>query len=72
VFHDTTRIACFASPDLVEISCYYEGTPVAYGDNYEDHVIKEYSGGESLSGHIPDFFINLGDNNPPNVGIPPC
>jgi|SRR5215471_9962839 len=64
--------ACLASPDLVEISCYYQGVPVAFGDNFEDHVIKEYSGGLSVVGHVPDFFVNLGNNNPPNVGIPHC
>jgi hypothetical protein len=64
--------ACLASPDLVEISCYYQGSPVVSGDNFEDHVIKEYSGGLSFVGHVPDFFVNLGNNNPPNVGIPHC
>jgi hypothetical protein len=64
--------ACLASPDLVEISCYYQGQPVGYGDSYEDHVIKEYSGGLSFVGHVPDFFVNLNNNNPPNVGIPLC
>lgn len=76
-FENSTLRGCYnASNDLVEITCYYNGSPVAYGDNYEDHVIAVEGGsGEGntgMDGHFPDFFVNLGGNNPPNVGIHYC
>ena len=64
--------ACFTDPGLVEIGCYYQGQPVVEGDNFEDHVIKEAAGVDTIVGHIPDFFIALNGNNPPVIGIPHC
>jgi hypothetical protein len=65
-------VRCFGGNDLVEISCYYQGSPVAYGDNYEDHVFLEDAGRTADVGHIPDWFVNLGGHNPPQVNIPLC
>jgi hypothetical protein len=63
---------CIGGNVLVLITCYYHGTPVAVGDDYQDHVTREYAGRESDTGHIPDHFINLDQHNPPDVHIPPC
>jgi hypothetical protein len=65
-------VRCFGGNDLVEISCYYQGSPNAYGDDYQDHVFLENAGGAADVGHIPDFFVNLGGVNPPVVHIPLC
>jgi len=76
-FVDSAVRGCYnGTANLVEITCYYFGQPVAYGDNYEDHVDAVEGGlGEgnhNLSGHFPDFFVDLGGNNPPNVNIHYC
>lgn len=60
---------CLGGNDLVEISCYYSG-PVVSGDSYQDHVIKENAGGLSITGHIPDFYIDLNHHNPFNITAP--
>lgn len=65
-------VHCLGGNDLVEITCYYNGSPTVQGDNYQDHVTKENAGSESLTGHIPDFFINLDNHNPPAVNIGHC
>jgi hypothetical protein len=61
---------------LVQITCYYPGTPVINGDNIEDHVdlIYDSTPGEttSVDGHVPDYNVDLGGNNPWTDGIPPC
>jgi hypothetical protein len=64
----------FPSNDLVEISCYYFGSPVVHGDNVEDHVVAlaTISGPEPLNGHVADWDVNLGGKNPWQVGIPAC
>lgn len=65
-------VHCLGGNDLVEISCYYRGSPTVQGDNYQDHVIEEDAGRTSLTGHIPDYFVNLNQSNPPGVHIPAC
>ncbi len=65
-------VHCLGGNDLVEISCYYSGSPTVGGDSFQDHVISEDAGKTNLTGHIPDFFINLDNNNPKKVGIPAC
>jgi hypothetical protein len=65
-------VHCLGGNDLVEISCYYHGSPTVHGDNYQDHVIAEDAGRTRLTGHIPDFFVNLDHHNPPAVHIHPC
>jgi hypothetical protein len=62
------------SDDLVEISCYYFGSPVLHGDNVEDHVVAlaTPSGPTPLNGHVPDWNVNLGGHNPWQEGIPAC
>jgi hypothetical protein len=62
---------------LVRITCYYPGTPVVNGDNIEDHVdfiydLSQPGGGTTVDGHVPDYNIDLGGNNPWTDGIPPC
>ena len=61
----------------VQISCYYPGTPVVNGDNIEDHVtfiydLSQPGGGTTVDGHVPDYNIDLGGNNPWTDNIPPC
>jgi len=63
---------CIRSDELVEISCFFQGTPNVNGDNFQDHVIEEDAGGTAFVGHIPDFFINLAGNTPRMIGIPGC
>ena len=63
---------CIGGNVLVLIGCFYHGNPVAFGDDYQDHVTAEYAGREHDTGHIPDYFINLDRHNPPDVHIPPC
>jgi hypothetical protein len=59
---------------LVDVSCYYIGNPPApyAGDGFQDHVTR-VSGHPSVTGHIPDPYINFGLNaTPPEVGVPLC
>jgi hypothetical protein len=72
LFLRTGGVHCLGGNDLVEISCYYSGSPTVGTDSFQDHVISEDAGSTNLTGHIPDFFINLNNNNPGNVGIHPC
>lgn len=72
LFLRTGGVRCIGGNDLVEITCYYNGSPTVQGDNYQEHVTKENAGGLSLTGHIPDFFINLDNHNPPAVNIGHC
>jgi hypothetical protein len=48
---------------------------VINGDNIEDHV-TEFNPSptvtEDVSGHIPDFNIDLGGHNPASDGIHAC
>jgi hypothetical protein len=59
--------------DNVHVSCYYKGNPPApwKGDGYEDHVIWENIP-SPITGHIPDYYINLNNQTPGQAGIPPC
>lgn len=59
--------------DNVHISCYYKGNPPSpwKGDGYEDHVIWENIS-SPITGHIPDYYINLNNQTPGQAGIPPC
>lgn len=60
---------------VVDITCYYFGTPVVNGDNVEDHI-STYLSTEGhyheVSGHIPDASIDLGGHNPWDDNIPEC
>lgn len=61
--------------DLAMITCYYYGTPVVSGDDVEDHVTELRTNAgtyKSVDGHIPDWDMDLHDNNPWQVGIPYC
>jgi hypothetical protein len=60
---------CIGGNDLVLIDCYYNGNPVVEGDNFQDHVTEEDAGRRHDTGHIPDYYINLGDRNPNNPAI---
>lgn len=67
---------CIGGNDLVLISCFFHGSPIVGGDNYQDHVIAENAGGRTDTGHIPDFYIDLNNHNPDHLqfrpNIPPC
>ena len=58
----------------VEVRCYYNGNPPSpwIGDNYQDHVDFIATIG-AVNGHIPDHYVNLGGDTPPQFGVPtPC
>jgi hypothetical protein len=59
--------------DKVKITCYYKGNPSApwHGDGYMDHVTWENIS-NPITGHIPDYYVNLDGNTPGQAGIPPC
>jgi hypothetical protein len=59
----------------VEVTCYYKGSPPApyVSDGYMDHVDGvAVAGYEDFSGHVPDDYVNLGGDTPPEYGVPPC
>jgi hypothetical protein len=63
---------CLGGNDLVLITCYYRGTPTVFNDNIQDHVTRENAGNLSKTGHIPDYFIDLNNHNPADLGIGGC
>jgi transcriptional regulator with XRE-family HTH domain len=63
---------CLARGELVEISCYYSGRPSVDGDKFQEHVVEEDSGRLEYVGHIPDRFVDLGNNHPSAVAIARC
>ena len=74
LFSGSTLRACLPMNSLVEISCWFHGMPAAGGDRYQDHVVTVDEAGTMLSitGHVPDFFVDLGGRTPPAVLIPQC
>ncbi len=60
--------SCIRDNELVEITCWFRNPD----GSIQDHVIQEDAGGRKDPGHIPDVFINLGGNNPGDIGIPLC
>lgn len=71
---NNTLNRCLGGNDWVKISCYYSGTVVG-GDPYQDHVQEEDNGGTKITGHIPDYFIDLNNRYPfqiTNPKIGPC
>jgi hypothetical protein len=57
----------------IEVTCYYLGNPPPpyVGDGYMDHVVWEQGIGDFI-GHVPDDYVNLGGDTPPEFGVPPC
>jgi hypothetical protein len=62
------------SNDLVEISCYYLGSPVVHRDNVEDHVVAlaTPSGPTPLNGHVPDWKSTSAATTPGRKAFPPA
>jgi hypothetical protein len=58
---------------LVDVTCWYSGNPPApyAGDGYMDHVVW-VEGVGSFTGHVPDRYVNLGDETPPEYGFTKC
>jgi hypothetical protein len=58
--------------DTVHVTCYYNGNPPKpyKGDGYQDHVNYENIP-NSISGHVPDHYVNFDNQTPGQVGIPP-
>lgn len=56
--HDGTLKEDLPLNDKVEINCYYY-----IGNTVEDHVSWTQATG-TFTGHIPDYYINEGNNNP--------
>jgi hypothetical protein len=59
--------------DKVKVTCFYYGNPPApwKGDGYQDHVTWENIA-NPITGHIPDYYVNLGNQTPIQAGIPQC
>ena len=59
--------------DKVKLTCWYYGNPPSpwKGDGYQDHVTWENIS-HPITGHIPDHYVNLGDQTPPQIGVPQC
>jgi hypothetical protein len=71
---NNTLARCLGGNDWVLIGCYYSGTTVNH-DQYQDHVTEEDNGGTHITGHIPDYFIDLNGRNPGGItspAIPHC
>jgi hypothetical protein len=68
-----TLVAKLAAGTLVEVTCYYDGSPPApyLSDGYLDHVVWVSSIGD-FTGHVPDDYVNLGGDTPPEYGVPKC
>ena len=44
----------------------------SYSGDYElDHVTYTQKYG-TVPGHIPDYYVNFGNPEAPQVGVPPC
>jgi hypothetical protein len=57
--------------DSVTVTCWYAGNSPGYtADGFEDHVTHEnISNPPSITGHIPDAYVNFGGNTPNNSTV---
>lgn len=68
--HDGSPRQYLGAGVQIEVTCWYIGTPVHGGDAYQDHIDRLR--GKPVSGHVVDYYVNLGGHTPPQVGIPEC
>jgi hypothetical protein len=71
-FPDNTLYTKLEAGTDIEVTCYYKGSPPSpyVSDGYMDHV--EAVAGIPFKGHVPDDYVNLGGDTPPEYGVPPC